>query len=169
MRIIAGEFKGRIIESPNEKTTRPTTDRVRESIFSSIYSRLPELAAVDVLDAFAGSGALGIEALSRGARSCTFIERDRAARDVLERNLASLSLKAPRVRVIVADSFDAAARLRLMAPSGSFCLIRPMPRCPRVSTSYLVSSSITGSSPKGASSSTSTPCKARRPLPKRSS
>lgn len=55
MRIIAGEFKGRIIESPSEKTTRPTTDRVRESIFSSIYSRLPELADVDVLDAFAGA------------------------------------------------------------------------------------------------------------------
>lgn len=59
MRIIAGEFKGRIIESPSEKTTRPTTDRVRESIFSSIYSRLPELADVDVLDAFAGSGRFG--------------------------------------------------------------------------------------------------------------
>lgn len=120
MRIIAGEFKGRIIESPSEKTTRPTTDRVRESIFSSIYSRLPELADVTVLDAFAGSGALGIEALSRGAHGCIFIERDRAAREVLERNLASLPLKAPRVRVIAADSFDVAAEL---AFAGSFGLV----------------------------------------------
>ena len=110
MRIVAGEFKSRIIESPSEKTTRPTTDRVRESIFSSVYSRLPELEDVDVLDAFAGSGALGIEALSRGAKSCTFIERDRAARDVLEHNLATLGLKASRVRVIAGDSFDIAMR-----------------------------------------------------------
>lgn len=125
MRIIAGEFKGRIIESPSEKTTRPTTDRVRESIFSSIYSRLPELADVDVLDAFAGSGALGIEALSRGAHSCTFIERDRAARDVLEHNLASLSLKAPRVRVVAADSFDAATQLASDGPFGLVLLDPP--------------------------------------------
>ena len=73
MRIIAGEFGGRVIDSPSERTTRPTTDRVRESIFSSVYSRLPDLTDVIVLDAFAGSGALGIEALSRGAASCTFV------------------------------------------------------------------------------------------------
>lgn len=125
MRIIAGEFKGRIIESPSEKTTRPTTDRVRESIFSSIYSRLPELADMDVLDAFAGSGALGIEALSRGAHGCTFIERDRVARDVLEHNLASLSLKAPRVRVVATDSFDAAAQLASNGPFGLVLLDPP--------------------------------------------
>ena len=110
MRIVAGEFKSRIIESPSEKTTRPTTDRVRESVFSSVYSRLPELADVDVLDAFAGSGALGIEALSRGARSCTLVEHDRAARQVLEKNLASLGLKAPRVHVIAGDAFELATR-----------------------------------------------------------
>ena len=110
MRIVAGEFKSRIIDSPSEKTTRPTTDRVRESIFSSVYSRLSEMEDVDVLDAFAGSGALGIEALSRGARSCTFIEHDRAARGVLEHNLAMLGLKAPRVRVVAGDSFDLANR-----------------------------------------------------------
>lgn len=110
MRIVAGEFGSRTIESPSEKTTRPTTDRVRESIFSSVYSRLPEIADVEVLDAFAGSGALGIEALSRGARTCTFIERDRAARDVLERNLATLGLKAPRARVVAGDTFDIANR-----------------------------------------------------------
>lgn len=108
MRIIAGEYKGRVIASPSDKTTRPTTDRVRESMFSAIYSRLPELEGVSVLDAFAGSGALGIEALSRGAFSCLFIERDKAARAVLEENLSTLSLKPPRVRIASADAFESA-------------------------------------------------------------
>lgn len=109
MRIIAGEFKGRVIESPSGRTTRPTTDRVRESIFSAIYSRLPELEDASVLDAFAGSGALGIEALSRGASRCLFIERDKVARAVLDRNLKSLGLGAPRASVVNADSFDFAS------------------------------------------------------------
>ncbi len=125
MRIVAGEFKSRIIESPSERTTRPTTDRVRESIFSSIYSRLPDLIDVVVLDAFAGSGALGIEALSRGARSCTFIERDRAARDVLERNLGALGLKAPRVRIVTGDAFDIADHLAAQARFGLVLLDPP--------------------------------------------
>ena len=60
MRVVAGEYKGRVIDSPDGSITRPTTDRVRESLFSSIYSRIPELDSVNVLDAFAGSGALGI-------------------------------------------------------------------------------------------------------------
>lgn len=72
-----------------------------------------------------GSGALGIEALSRGAHGCTFIERDRVARDVLEHNLASLSLKAPRVRVVAADSFDAAAQLASNGPFGLVLLDPP--------------------------------------------
>lgn len=105
MRIIAGEYKGRVVESPSERTTRPTTDRVRESIFSAIYSRLPELEGVSVLDAFAGSGALGIEALSRGAARCVFVERDKDARAVLEKNLAALKIDRTRSRVMQADSF----------------------------------------------------------------
>lgn len=105
MRIIAGDLRGRVIASPSERTTRPTTDRVRESMFSSIYSRLPELRGVTVLDAFAGSGALGIEALSRGAHCCLFAERDRGARRVLEQNLSSLGLLPPRAKVVPADVF----------------------------------------------------------------
>lgn len=107
MRIVAGELKGRIIKSPNESTTRPTTDRVRESIFSSVYSRLPELEAVRVLDAFAGSGGLGIEAISRGAAACVFFERDAAARRVLGDNLSSLGLEPPRAQVHQLDVLDA--------------------------------------------------------------
>lgn len=106
MRIVAGELKGRVISSPSESTTRPTTDRVRESIFSSVYSRLPELDEVRVLDAFAGSGALGIEAISRGAKECVFFERDRAARKVLEDNLKSLGLGADCAQIRALDVFE---------------------------------------------------------------
>lgn len=110
MRIIAGELGGRVIASPSEKTTRPTTDRVRESMFSSLFSRLDTFEGLSVLDAFSGSGALGIEALSRGAGRCLFFERDAAARSVLSENLFSLQLRAPRVDVRGDDVFEAAAR-----------------------------------------------------------
>ena len=93
MRIIAGEFGGRVIDSPSERTTRPTTDRVRESIFSSVYSRLPDLADVIVLDAFAGSGALGIEALSRGAKSALFVDKRADAVKLVRENLALCHLE----------------------------------------------------------------------------
>ena len=106
MRVVAGEYKGRVIDSPDASITRPTTDRVRESIFSSVYSRLPELDDVRVLDAFAGSGALGIEALSRGAKECIFFERDRAARKVLEGNLKKLGLSAPAAQLRPLDVLE---------------------------------------------------------------
>lgn len=108
MRIVAGEFRGRIIESPSEATTRPTTDRVRESMFSSIYSRRADLSTTRVLDAFAGSGGLGLEALSRGAASCTFFERDADARAVLQRNISSLGLRPPVATVRGEDVGEAA-------------------------------------------------------------
>lgn len=121
MRVVAGEFGGRVIDSPSEKTTRPTTDRVRESMFSSIYSRLADLSGTRVLDAFAGSGALGIEALSRGAQRAVFFERDANARKVLEGNLSSLGLRPPRATVAGRDVVsDAAAGAVLLggAPYG---------------------------------------------------
>lgn len=108
MRIVAGEFRGRSIASPSEVTTRPTTDRVRESMFSSVYSRRPDLSTTRVLDAFAGSGALGLEALSRGAASCVFFERDAAARGVLESNIGSFGLRPPRATVCFQDVGEAA-------------------------------------------------------------
>lgn len=168
MRIIAGEFGGRVIDSPSERTTRPTTDRVRESIFSSVYSRLPDLADVIVLDAFAGSGALGIEALSRGAASCTFVECDRAARAVLEKNLSTLGLKAPRVRVIAGDVFEAAERHALV-PSAVFrssCSILPTPSRRRLSVTCSWPWMTTASLPMAASSSTSTPSTTGRRSPR---
>lgn len=122
MRVVAGQFGGRVIASPSDKTTRPTTDRVRESMFSSLFSRLGAFDGVTVLDAFAGSGALGIEALSRGAAACTFFEVDAAARKVLEENLASLSLHAPQAHVRAGDVFAAVAGGAL-CPDGPFGLV----------------------------------------------
>lgn len=118
MRIVAGEYKGRLIDSPAKDTTRPTTDRVRESIFSSLYSRMGDLDGAAVLDAFAGSGALGIEALSRNAATCCFFELSRDAHRVLEANLDSLGLPCARARVCGIDVFDAARR-----PLGPFDLV----------------------------------------------
>ncbi len=89
MRVVSGSAGGRRLEVPDGSTTRPTTDRVREAVFNSLYS-LDAIGGARVLDLFAGSGALGIEALSRGAESAVFVETDRRARQVIEGNLESL-------------------------------------------------------------------------------
>ena len=88
MRVIAGILGGRRLKAPRGRDTRPTSDRVRESLFMA----LEPLAGLRVVDLFAGSGALGIEALSRGASRADFVEREAAARRVLEENLGSLGL-----------------------------------------------------------------------------
>ncbi len=93
MRVVAGELRGRRIEAPSGKLTRPTTDMAREATFNALGS-MGVVVGARVVDAFAGSGALGIEALSRGAAHCTFIEQDRAALVVLQRNLATLGLES---------------------------------------------------------------------------
>ena len=90
MMIIAGEWRGRPIEAPAGGATRPTGDRVREALFSMLASRLGTFEGLRVADLFAGSGALGLEALSRGAAHCSFVETDRAALEALRRNLVSL-------------------------------------------------------------------------------
>ena len=94
MRVIAGTLRGRPLAAPKGDATRPTADRTREALFSMLTSRLGSFEGLAVADLFAGSGALGIEALSRGAASCTFVEQDRAALDSLRANLAALSLRA---------------------------------------------------------------------------
>lgn len=105
MRIVAGSLKGRTIEAPDGTDTRPTIDRVREALFSSLYSLLGGFDGCRVLDGFAGSGALGIEALSRGAQSALFYERDAKAASVLRKNLASCKLGADRARIVQRDIF----------------------------------------------------------------
>lgn len=103
MRIIAGEFRGRRLDAPKGDGTRPTTDRVRESLMSAIHSARGGFAGARVLDAFAGSGALGMEALSRGAVSAVFCERDRGAADVIERNMRTLGLNRDTARLMRGD------------------------------------------------------------------
>jgi 16S rRNA (guanine966-N2)-methyltransferase len=95
VRVIAGALGGRRLKAPRGQATRPTSDRVREALFAL----LGEVSGARALDLFAGSGALGIEALSRGARHAVFIERDARAVAVLRENLAALGLGAERVEV----------------------------------------------------------------------
>lgn len=100
MRIVAGVHGGRRIVAPPGNTTRPTSDRVREALFSM----LGPLDDHVVLDLFAGSGALGLEALSRGASRAVFVERDRRALAALRSNVAALGLPDERAQVISRDA-----------------------------------------------------------------
>lgn len=102
MRIIAGELGGRRIRSHERPGLRPTTDRVRESVFSMLGARI-DFDGIEVLDLFAGTGALGIEALSRGAARCTFVESDRRTAALIGDNLRELDV-ADRARVITRDA-----------------------------------------------------------------
>jgi len=90
VRIIAGAWRGRPIDAPPGQATRPTGDRVRETLFSMLASRLGSFEDLRVADLFAGSGALGLEALSRGAATATFVERDPKAVAVIRRNATKL-------------------------------------------------------------------------------
>ena len=98
MRIIAGEWRGRPLVAPKGDITRPTADRTREALFSMLHSRLGSFEGLSVGDFFAGSGALGLEALSRGAESCVFVEQDKAALDALRANAEKLGLARPDIR-----------------------------------------------------------------------
>src|SRR5205085_11318763 len=91
MRIIAGEWRGRVIEAPPGQATRPTADRVRETLFSMLASRLGSFEDLRVADLFAGSGALGFEALSRGAAHTTLVENDAKASAAIRRNADKLT------------------------------------------------------------------------------
>ena len=90
MRIIAGKWRRLPLEAPPGQATRPTLDRVRETLFSMITSRIGSFENLRVADLFAGSGALGLEALSRGAAHATFVENDAAAAAVIRRNAQRL-------------------------------------------------------------------------------
>jgi 16S rRNA (guanine966-N2)-methyltransferase len=94
MRIVAGQYKGKPIAAPEGRSTRPTSDRARESVFNILEHApwVPEVRGARVLDLFAGSGALGLEALSRGAAFCLFVETDEAARGAIRDNVETLHL-----------------------------------------------------------------------------
>lgn len=105
MRIISGIYRSRRIARPNEKTTRPTSDRTREALFN-ILSNLSDFSfqGATVLDAFAGSGALGLEALSRGAAHVVFMERDTQVLSVIKYNIAVLQINPTQVTLLKGDA-----------------------------------------------------------------
>jgi 16S rRNA (guanine966-N2)-methyltransferase len=104
VRVVAGAYGGRVLRAPRGAATRPTSEKVREAVFAI----LPDVADATVLDLFAGSGAVGIEALSRGAAHATFVDAARAARAVIDANLAALDLVA-RATVVGGDAVAFAA------------------------------------------------------------
>lgn len=123
MRIVGGMWRGRPLEAPDgREVTRPTTDRTREQMASMVLSAFGlDLSDVGVLDAFAGSGAIGLELLSRGARHCTFIDADRKAAGSVKRNASSLGAKPSTYHVVTGDAFKLASRAAL--PGGPFSLV----------------------------------------------
>ena len=121
MRIVAGQYRGRRLAAPKGDDTRPTTDRVREALFSSLTSYAgPGLGGGSALDAFAGSGALGFEALSRGIERVTFLEREKAALSVLKANAETLGATRS-VSIVSGDTSYLAQRGAI--PGGPFALL----------------------------------------------
>lgn len=101
MRIVAGEFRGRQLKSPSWDGLRPTSDRLRETLFNILG---PSVRGATVLDGYAGTGAIGIEAISRGAAAVTFVERDPRAVKLIEANLAALGATGVIMRAGLADA-----------------------------------------------------------------
>ena len=108
MRIIAGKFRGRRLKSPPTAQTRPTSDRLRETLFNILA---PRIEGARFLDLCAGTGAVGIEALSRGAAQVTFVDQSRKMCGLIEANLDSLDVNADEGEVVVATAFDYLRRL----------------------------------------------------------
>jgi 16S rRNA (guanine966-N2)-methyltransferase len=121
MRVIAGRLGGRRLSAPRGRTTRPTSDRVREALFSM----LGPIDGASVLDLFAGTGALGIEALSRGAATALFVERDASAVAALKGNLARLELTEPHARVRVGEALVALRSARRAGETYDLVFVDP--------------------------------------------
>jgi 16S rRNA (guanine966-N2)-methyltransferase len=121
MRVIAGKYKSRRLIAPTGATTRPTSDRLRETLFNVVAPRVPESVWLDL---FAGSGAVGIEALSRGARSVSFVESSSAAARVIRKNLHSLEIEEG-FEVIEREAATALRMLDSQAVTYDFCFLDP--------------------------------------------
>ena len=121
MRIVAGTWKGRLIAAPKGQETRPTSDRVREALFNSLSARLgADLGGAVVLDLFAGTGALALEALSRGATRAVLVEKDRTALQVIAQNVASLEA-SDRVTIVPMSAIGAG--IERVSKHGPFTLL----------------------------------------------
>lgn len=126
MRIIAGEFRSRRLQSLPGMDVRPTSDRLRETLFDVIQSGdLDRLRGTNWLDLYAGTGAVGLEALSRGAAHVTFVESARSAAAVIQKNLASLGVPPARYEVVTAKARVAVARLESQGSEFDFCFLDP--------------------------------------------
>jgi 16S rRNA (guanine966-N2)-methyltransferase len=127
VRIVGGKWRGRPIEAPEGRSvTRPTTDRIRESMASMVLSEFGlDLSDVSVLDAFAGSGAIGLELLSRGAAHATFVDRDRGAQARVRRNARSLGASSDEATVVAGDALAVAARGSLAGAPFSLVVLDP--------------------------------------------
>jgi len=126
LRIVSGEFRGKALVAPEGRATRPTSDRARESIFN-ILEHAPwseGVRSVRVIDLFAGSGALGFEALSRGAAFCLFVETDEAARGAIRDNVDALGLFG-RTRVHRRDATDLGVRPGADGPAFDLAFLDP--------------------------------------------
>lgn len=119
--MIAGRLGGRRLKAPRGRTTRPTSDRVREALFAM----LGDVTGASVLDLFAGTGALGIEALSRGAERAVFVERDRDAVAALKDNLAALELDRGEAELRRAEAIETLGRARAGAEKYDLVFIDP--------------------------------------------
>ena len=103
MRIIAGKYRGRRLKSPPSERTRPTSDRLRETLFNILAPRIEDARFLDLC---AGTGAVGIEALSRGAQQVTFVDQSRKMCALIETNLSTLSVPKPEFEIVKADALD---------------------------------------------------------------
>src|SRR5919106_6302430 len=116
MRIIAGAHKGRTLKAPKWEGLRPTSDKLRETLFNILA---PRIMGARVVDGFAGTGAIGIEALSRGASHVTFIEKDRRAAQLIQQNVSSCSIE----RGFAIETSDVGAVLRRLPAERTFDVI----------------------------------------------
>lgn len=122
MRIIGGTFKGRRLKFPKRKTTRPTSSKVREALFNIIMSRVSDSVFVDL---FAGSGAVGLEALSRGAKFVIFIEKDARACGVIKQNIKNLGIDKCKTLIICDDAISGLKKLEKKGYSFDIIFIDP--------------------------------------------
>src|SRR5688572_20146096 len=124
MRIIGGEFRSRRLFTPRDaETTRPIPDRVKESLFGLLRGHCEDAA---VFDAYAGTGAIGLEAISRGASRCVFVEKDRDAADLLRKNIETLGVQ-DRCELVVGDALGPGALARCPRPVNLVFLDPPYP------------------------------------------
>ena len=126
MRIVAGTFRGRSLVAPKGQSTRPTADRTRQALFNVLEhaSWAPSLDRRRVIDLFAGSGALGLEAMSRGASFCLFLDRNAAAREAIAANVETLKL-TDRVRIDRRDAATLSARTSADGPPFDLVFLDP--------------------------------------------